>query len=111
MDWPQEWCGNRIQPLGQILTSVPSLDGPDSATQNCVTNFGGAVPSRHIEAAVCRLGEGNIFTSKPPAGYQLKLKLIDHICIPFFNKEFTKLSGGGHAYSSPVFDCTLRLVV
>lgn len=47
--------GDRIWPLSQILTSIPSPGGPNSASQSCSTNFGNGALSSPIWAAVCYL--------------------------------------------------------
>lgn len=51
--------------LGQILISIHSLGGPYLGTWSCATNFGSAVLSSSIEAAVCYLGEGECFPLSP----------------------------------------------
>lgn len=54
--WPRERDVGRIQPLGQILTSVPCPGGANSGAQSSATNFSSATLRSPIWAIVHYLG-------------------------------------------------------
>lgn len=66
---PGKGVGGKIQPLGQILTSIPpSLVAPVQALGSCTANFSGAALSTSIRA-LSTTGGGRGIPATAGSGY------------------------------------------